>query len=146
MAHTACALWELSKPEERSHPREREGEAAEARDKETHANEATTTEDPNAKRNTPTRTDNDEEGEPGDEGGAGADPTPCQSETRDGMNETASLCTTAQILLRTPLCTGEDEAISIPCVRLPKDANTHREATGKHLHDKQSWRKRERNL
>ena len=35
--------------------------SAEARDKAMHANEATTTEDPNAKRKNPTRTDNDEE-------------------------------------------------------------------------------------
>ena len=54
-------MVQMKKPEERSQPREREGEATEARDKETHANEATTTEDSNAKRKSPTRTDNDEE-------------------------------------------------------------------------------------
>ena len=60
MERAACVLRELSKPEERSQPRsnlERAGgEAAEAKDKETHANEATKTEDSNVKRNQRERT------------------------------------------------------------------------------------------
>ena len=61
MKQAACALRELSKPEERPRPREGAGEDAEARDRETHATGAMATEDFNAKRKSPTGIDDDEE-------------------------------------------------------------------------------------
>ena len=59
-------------------------------DKETHANEATTTKDSSAKRKSPTRTDNEEEVSQTMKVAKALDPTPYQSETRDEMNETAA--------------------------------------------------------
>ena len=87
MKQAACALRELSKPEERSRPRSQpreQEEAAEARDKETHANGCKDDgglqrqeKEPNAKRQR-------RRGESSDEGGRSAGPpAPHQSETQN---------------------------------------------------------------
>ena len=89
MKQAACALRELSKPEEWSLARDRGGETMDTRDKEEHATEAMMAEDYNIKRKNPTREDNDEEIIQAMQVAQTLDPSLCQYETREGATETA---------------------------------------------------------